>query len=466
MALWREMCKVSGVISAQFAFPAAAYTPPRMPTDPAAEARKTETRDNDSSQSQRRSTAFSHVLSQVSQSEQDGNDSANGSAPQQTRNDNDGADATPKTGTANPAPPLAPTVTMAALLGSVQALPALAQNAAGGKSSGNGQPAKTEIANLPTALAAAKTAQKSAAAKTETSESGAENLSIPLELAEAGIDALQAGADSTAAAKAASLTLGPARESANAPATTTNASVTAGNLLAFSMLVTADAGNDNNASGGSAAAGADAPMTGDLKSVAAVSASAALETTNPAPVPHDLQTQANAWTAGETGADARHNTEDRPPPAEQTGAGQQAYSDSMADSSRSELVRNVHVQLQSDNNQRVDVQFTGSGTELRVSVRSADANLTEALRDHMPELTNRLDQQHFRTEVWIPRSAEASKPSSSDARDSGSNGGSTANQDNSGRRQNGRQNDQPDWMDQDIPAKTSNKETGNQLWLQ
>lgn len=112
-----------------------------------------------------------------------------------------------------------------------------------------------------------------------------------------------------------------------------------------------------------------------------------------------------------------------------------------------EPVRNVHMQLVSDDNRRVDVRLIDRGGELHVSVKSADPALTQNLQDHLPDLTARLDKQHMQTEVWVPKAAEPAKA------DAGSTNGSPADSNarsysgNSEGRKDGRQQGKPDWVD-------------------
>jgi hypothetical protein len=132
----------------------------------------------------------------------------------------------------------------------------------------------------------------------------------------------------------------------------------------------------------------------------------------------------------------------------------------------SEPVRNVHMQVVGEDNSRVDVRLIDHGGELHVSVKSGDTNLAQNLQDHMPELTSRLEQQRFQTEVWIPKSAENAKPEMSGARDFSSNGNNGSNNSNSSNQQGKKQQQyQPDWVD---VLENSTRGTGkiDQTWLQ
>ncbi len=136
------------------------------------------------------------------------------------------------------------------------------------------------------------------------------------------------------------------------------------------------------------------------------------------------------------------------------------------ETSNSEPVRNVHMQVVGDNNSRVDVRLMDRGGELHVSVKSGDTDLARNLQDHMPELTSRLEQQRFQTEVWMPKAADNAKPEMAGARDFSSSGNNGSNDSNSSDRQRkGQQQYKPDWVD---VLENSTRGTGksNQTWQQ
>lgn len=112
-----------------------------------------------------------------------------------------------------------------------------------------------------------------------------------------------------------------------------------------------------------------------------------------------------------------------------------------------EPVRNVHMQLVNENNLRVDVRLIDRGGELHVSVKSADAGLTQSLQDHMSDLTSRLDQQHVQSEVWMPKTAEASSADAGSTRDFSSDKNNGSYSGNSDGRRDGQQQQKPDWVD-------------------
>jgi len=123
-------------------------------------------------------------------------------------------------------------------------------------------------------------------------------------------------------------------------------------------------------------------------------------------------------------------------------------------------VRDVRMQLTGSENQRVDVRVMDRGGELRVSVRADDPALVRSLRDNMDDLSTRLDQAHFRSEVWAPRAEAISRSNSADTNGRTlSNGNEFSGQDGQGKRQNGRQNQQPAWMD-DFEESTAGSNSG------
>jgi hypothetical protein len=111
-------------------------------------------------------------------------------------------------------------------------------------------------------------------------------------------------------------------------------------------------------------------------------------------------------------------------------------------------VRDVRLQVAGSDNQRVDVRVMDRGGELRVSVRADDPSLVRSLQDNVAELSNRLDQAHFRSEVWTPRTQAISQTDSASTNGrTFSNGGQAFGRDGQGQQQNGRQQQHPSWVD-------------------
>jgi hypothetical protein len=57
--------------------------------------------------------------------------------------------------------------------------------------------------------------------------------------------------------------------------------------------------------------------------------------------------------------------------------------------------------------ERVELQVVERAGQVRVAVRSNDAQLTQSLQEQVGELVSRLEQTGFRTESWQPASAAA-----------------------------------------------------------
>ncbi len=244
-----------------------------------------------------------------------------------------------------------------------------------------------------------------------------------------------------------------------------NNAETAADPLAFTMLVSAE-GQNAPVENPAASAAVPAPLA-DLAHPGSGLATAALATAaENVAGGQKAQAPSNGLAAASNQGEAARAPDEQSAPVEKASAGAGANLDANAEGGRNELVRNVHVQLETESNQRVDVRMTDQGGGLRVSVRAADSNLAQALQDHMPELTNRLEQQHFQAEVWIPRTAASSDAGAANARSFNSQGGDGGSQGHSGRRQNGNQDNRPDWFDQDGRLQPGNKERTQQVWLQ
>ena len=292
-------------------------------------------------------------------------------------------------------------------------------------------------------------------------------IAVPAEFAQAPSEtdnAPNSGTVSAAAGAAAGAPNGaPAQETANTASANGAAALTPHAPLAFSMLVSPENGNATPTSPQATAGSPDAPaLAADVPHFSSAITAAAAEAAPNIASEHPSEAQANTMAAPLAQAQTTAASDDRVAAAPSSSSSSGVQLDS-ASTDRNESVRNVRLQVEGENNQRVDVRLTDLGGELRVNVRSADATLTQAMQDHMPDLTNRLQQQHFRTEVWLPRSSQSSNSDASNTRGSNSQAGDTSGQQNSGRRQNGRQNNQPDWQNEETSSQTGTKET-NQIW--
>lgn len=145
-------------------------------------------------------------------------------------------------------------------------------------------------------------------------------------------------------------------------------------------------------------------------------------------------------------------TSDKPSFAESTSTATTAVTDETAPKPvTSDPLRNILLQLKSDDNRRIDVRLVERSGELHVAVKSADPVLAERLQQNMPELTSRLESEHFTHEVWMPKLSEAQRSESGSNSNDNSAGtdGRSGQQFNgeAGRRQGGQSQSRPDWVD-------------------
>jgi hypothetical protein len=132
-------------------------------------------------------------------------------------------------------------------------------------------------------------------------------------------------------------------------------------------------------------------------------------------------------------AEAVHTPAERPPSAEPS-------------------AREIRLEL-GGSGQRVEVRLAERAGEVRVSVRTPDGALAESLRDHLPNLSTRLEQTGFRADQWraadggggtrpidVPRAAGGG---AGEARQQHSDGGGQEPRDQSGRQREPRGDGQP-----------------------
>jgi hypothetical protein len=131
--------------------------------------------------------------------------------------------------------------------------------------------------------------------------------------------------------------------------------------------------------------------------------------------------------------------------------------------SANNTIRDVRLQVTGSDDQRVDVRVMDRGGELRVSVRADDPSLVRSLQDNVADLSTRLDQAHFQSEVWTPRTQAISQTDSASTNGrTFSNGGETSGGSGQGQQQNGRQQQQPAWMD-DFDETPAGRNSGGTL---
>lgn len=245
----------------------------------------------------------------------------------------------------------------------------------------------------------------------------------------------------------------PAPLAGGAPPLTADLPATQAEHIAFALAASATQGSNGATAQGSAQPSMQMQASADSET--AKNAVRPAPPATPAVVPAAQQAiAAPLWQAAAAGIG--------PPSASQRhgGPGPQASAalpeaHEIAKPVAQDALRTLRVQFVGDNNQRVDVRLGDASGQLRVSVRSTDALLTQTLQDRMPELTARLGDQHFHTEVWIPPAGGPAETSGTGnaaigGRSAGNffAGGNPGGQGQPGGRQQGGQNQyRPAWID-------------------
>lgn len=119
--------------------------------------------------------------------------------------------------------------------------------------------------------------------------------------------------------------------------------------------------------------------------------------------PRTTAAQPEFWTGG-TGvfhpAETPVDTEPEPAPRDivevtpvriETGATRQAAS-----------LKDLSLEIQQPNRERVAIRVVERAGEMHVAVRTADGQLASGLRQGLPELVNRIEENGFRAEAWRP----------------------------------------------------------------
>ena len=70
-----------------------------------------------------------------------------------------------------------------------------------------------------------------------------------------------------------------------------------------------------------------------------------------------------------------------------------------------EPARNFSLRITGADHERVDIRLMDRGGDIRVAVRTPDADLTRNLRSGVSELAGRLEQSGYHTEIWRPAEA-------------------------------------------------------------
>ena len=79
-------------------------------------------------------------------------------------------------------------------------------------------------------------------------------------------------------------------------------------------------------------------------------------------------------------------------------------------------VTDLRLQIDGASNQQVSVRMVQEPEGLRMTVHSNDPVLTQSLRDHASELTAKLEQHHYETEMLLPKSNDSQSLSTANTR--------------------------------------------------
>ena len=134
-------------------------------------------------------------------------------------------------------------------------------------------------------------------------------------------------------------------------------------------------------------------------------------------------------------------------------------------------VRAVRVELASDGNQRVALTLVERSGALSVSVHSADSHLARSLQEHLPDLSTRLGEQRYQTEIWTPRveAPDAAGAGESAHHDSESGGGMQGGEDrnpNPGEQQGRGNREAPAWFEELAAIRRRPPIRSEYLWVQ
>jgi hypothetical protein len=125
-----------------------------------------------------------------------------------------------------------------------------------------------------------------------------------------------------------------------------------------------------------------------------------------------------------------------------------------------EPARDISLRLATPNQPPVEVRLMERSGELRVAVKSADAELSQTVRAGLSELVERLGERGFDAEVWRPAAGpqgaagdagangNTRHPGTSDDRRSADQNGARDNRDSRHPEQQNQRGEQPKWVDE------------------
>lgn len=101
--------------------------------------------------------------------------------------------------------------------------------------------------------------------------------------------------------------------------------------------------------------------------------------------------------------------------------------------------QSIDLKVAGADNSQVDVRISQRAGDVQVTVRTPDSDLAQSLRQHLPELSDRLAQSGVNSDIWHPATAQASADTAGN-QESWNSDQSQAQQQHSQRNPNGRSN--------------------------
>lgn len=77
--------------------------------------------------------------------------------------------------------------------------------------------------------------------------------------------------------------------------------------------------------------------------------------------------------------------------------------------------QNIDLKIGGPDNSQVDVRISQRAGDVQVTVRTPDGDLAQSLRQHLPELSDRLSQTGVSGAIWQPQAAQAANTGANDA---------------------------------------------------
>ncbi len=77
--------------------------------------------------------------------------------------------------------------------------------------------------------------------------------------------------------------------------------------------------------------------------------------------------------------------------------------------------QNIDLKIGGPDNSQVDVRISQRAGDVQVTVRTPDGDLAQSLRQHLPELSDRLSQGGVAGDVWQPQTAQAANTGTNDS---------------------------------------------------